>query len=186
MTESPSDAIIAEETRHLTSDTFQHWLNHDFLSPQWWFLVALFLLPWVLWWILLRKEHAREILLVGTIIAIITITLDEAGYGLSFWYYQKLLIPLFPRQTALDYSAIPVGYMLLYQYCRTWKNYMIAAVILASLAGFVLEPLFVRCEFYDLLRWKYYYSSPIYIAMAVFVKALVGWLATTESRARRK
>ncbi|MDR4886292.1 hypothetical protein RGU12_01870 [Fredinandcohnia sp. QZ13] len=46
--------------------------------------------------------------------------LELVGAQYSFWDYPIAFLPIIPRAFPFDFSIVPVAYMLLYQYFRTW------------------------------------------------------------------
>jgi hypothetical protein len=72
--------------------------------------------------------------------------------------------------------------MLLYQQLPQWKTYMIVLTLLAAFGSFVVEPLFTWMKIYDLNTWEYIYSSPIYIAMGIFVKVVAHQLLSIQEQ----
>ncbi len=157
----------------LSSDRLDEWLRGEVFTLKWWVLLAMFLLMAVLWWKLANKKRLAELALYTAFIIIFIIVLDELGEELSLWYYTVDLIPWFPPITAVDITCMPLVYMLIYQYCKTWKSFLIATVIMSAVFCFVLEPLFVWVDVYRMLTWKSYYGLPLYVAIAVASKFAV-------------
>lgn len=128
---------------------------------------------WTVWTLLVDKKRIRTILLVGLITSLLAIMMDDIGISLSLWAYPYQIVYFMNRLKTVDVSIIPVFYMLLYQYFRTWKSFMIALVLLCLFAVFVAEPIFGKLGMYERIQWEYWYSGPIYLLMGVFVKGLV-------------
>ncbi|WP_305777687.1 CBO0543 family protein [Priestia flexa] len=102
-----------------------------------WFLVV----PWIIIWSkLVKRDIILEILLFGTIIIITTTLLDVVGLQYRFWDYPIAFLPIIPRAFPFDFSMVPVAYMLLYQYFRTWKFFIIAQITMALTYAFIGEP----------------------------------------------
>lgn len=171
----PSVEQIAEMTRLLTEATINNWLNQDLGSWRWWILVIVLIVPWLIWYKLAEKGKLAELVLVGLIVMVITITLNDLGFSLCFWSYPVKLVPVFPRLTSVDYTVMPVTYMLIYQYFPTWESSFRALVVVAAIYSFVLEPALVYFGFYVIIKWFYWRSFPIYIVMGLLSR----WLAST-------
>ncbi|RYD03459.1 hypothetical protein N752_19970 [Desulforamulus aquiferis] len=88
----------------------------------------------------------------------------------DLWDYKYQLVPLFDIFITYDMSIMPVIYMAIYQKFDKWKSFIIANTIVAAIFAFISEPLLVWLDFYLLLKWKYIYSFPIYIAIAIVLK----------------
>ena len=169
----PTDAEIAEMVRLLSKARLDNWLGQDLGSWRWWILLIVLILPWLIWYHYADKKKLHELMLFGTLMTIVSITLDELGFVLSFWTYPVDVIPMFPRLTSADYTAIPVIHMLIYQYFPTQKSFFWAIIAKATVFSFIVEPLVVQLGFYQLLDWNYSYSFPIYIIMGLSLRWVV-------------
>lgn len=169
----PSFEEIRELHQKLAEMRYDYWLNHDLFSLQWWLLLTVFIVPWIIWWKLVDKERIFQILLFGTLLMILVITLDDIGIELNLWSYPYKLFFAISRLSAIDQGILIVAHMFLYQYFVRWKSFLIANVIMALFFSFILEPLTVKMRIYDLENWRYIYSLPIYILKAMLVKWIV-------------
>nr|WP_154319612.1 CBO0543 family protein [Metabacillus idriensis] len=149
------------------------WLKNEFLTWEWWILVGFLVVPWVIWAKLVKRDMILEILLFGTIIIITTTLLDIVGLQYRFWDYPISFLPIIPRAFPFDFSLVPVAYMLLYQYFRSWKYFVIAQIIMALSFAFIGEPF---CEWVKLvyyIEWRYSYSFIYYILVGIGTRALI-------------
>lgn len=146
----------------LTLARIDEWFNGQLFNFNWWILLALFFINMFLWWKLADKRRMSELVLYTALVIIWVIVLDEIGEELSLWYYTADIIPLFPPITAIDVSCLPFLYMLIYQYAKTWKIFLIASVVMSVVFCFVFEPIFVWSGVYKMLAWKSWYGLPIY------------------------
>jgi hypothetical protein len=170
---SPSDEQIAYVLKHIGYARIDNWLDTDFNTFTWWLQIALAAIALVIWWKLVDKKRLLELAFYGYTVQTISIWFDEVGYELGLWYYPVDLLPLFPPSTAIDYVLLPVIYALIYQYCRSWKVFISATILMGGIFSFVLEPLLSKFGFYVVVKWNSYYSFPIYIAIALVMKAII-------------
>ncbi|MDR3561179.1 MAG: hypothetical protein P4N41_24525 [Negativicutes bacterium] len=170
---SPSDEQLANAIKGVSYTRIDNWLDTDFATAAWWGEIAITILTLFLWWKLVDKKRLIDITLYGFLVMATSLTLDQIGYELGFWYYPVDLIPLFPPATAVDFIALPVIYSLIFQYCRHWKPFLAATLLMSTVFCFFLEPLMVKMGYYVLIKWRYYYGFPIYTVMAVVFKALL-------------
>lgn len=168
---APSDAQIAELTRQLTQARAENWYATDLYTWQWFFLLALLILPWVAFHYLADRPKLPRLLLFGFILMLITMGLDLLGYELGYWYYPYKIAPFGTFVAFVDHAPLPVAFMLLYQYFPRWRPFAAVVVVTAAAFSFVLEPLFEYMNIYQPLQWKYYYGFPIYI----FLPLLSRW-----------
>ncbi|WP_088104875.1 CBO0543 family protein [Halalkalibacter urbisdiaboli] len=151
----------------------QGWLMYEVFTWSWWVLLAFLIIPWIIWGKLVDKTRMLEVLLLGTIVVIITLFLDALGNEIGFWGYPTQLIPLTPEAIEFDMSIIPVGFMLIFQYYRTWASYAIALLVMSAIFAFIGEPLTHLIEAVLYLKWTYFYSFVYYIILGIVTKAIV-------------
>jgi hypothetical protein len=181
-----------ERTRELIAalveTNMERFIDYGFLSPQWWLLLAFLVIPWLIWAKVVDKQRILEILVVGLFVALVTKLLDLVGYNLNFWDYPIQIIPFVPEAFSFDLSMIPVAFMLLYQYFKTWKSYFIGLVCMSVAYAFIGEPFCNWILLVVYIKWKYTYSAVYYIVIGIIVRALVeifkGW--TTRYSTNRK
>ena len=164
---------IREAQVKLHQLTHKNWYNHDFLTLDWWLLIIVMILPWIIWWKLVDKDSLIEITLYGLFIALFSGILDTIGFSLGLWSYPNKVIPINPPLFPADFTLLPVTYMLLYQYFTSWKPFIIASTIVFGVYTFAGEPFLEWLGVYTTYSWQYVYSFPIYVAMSVFFRWLV-------------
>lgn len=154
--------------------TIDHWFQYDLFSWRWWLLSGGIVLSLVIFLKLLDQSRKKEILLFGFLVALIVTFLDLLGWNLHLWTYPFKLLPMCTPLLPVDYVTIPIFYMLIYQWFRSWRPFFWASTVLAILMAYVLEPLSIWLEFYKPIAWKHIYSFPIYILIAVVGKWATG------------
>ena len=107
--------------------------------------------------------------------------LDELGAQLNLWEYPIDIEPLFPRMIPINLTVFPVIYMFIYQYFSEWKSFLMANAVLAAVLSFIAENIFEWLGMYELFKWENYYSFPVYIILAVFLKWLMKLILTKQS-----
>ncbi|MBS4214753.1 MULTISPECIES: CBO0543 family protein [Neobacillus] len=157
----------------LTEMKNEYWFHHDLFSFQWWLLLIIFILPWIIWWRYVDKSRLKEILLFGSLLMLLVGLLDDIGVTTHLWSYPYKLVQVLPRLVPIDYGILIVAHMTVYQFYKKWKSFIIVNLVMATIFTFIFEPLSVWLNIYKLDNWKYIYSLPIYVAKAVFIKWLV-------------
>jgi hypothetical protein len=143
------------------------WLVDIFGTWQWWLLMAILILPWVLWWKLVDRKRFTEICLFGMFVLATASWMDELGTDLLLWYYPYKIIPWYPQLVPTNYTVLPITYMLIYQYTPKWSSYVIAMSVMAALYSWGAEPALEFMGIYRLVDWKFSYSFPLYLLIAV-------------------
>ncbi|WP_158386131.1 CBO0543 family protein [Clostridium aceticum] len=165
------------EAKRLYRDrSLSHWYTSEFGTWQWFLHLAVFIFLLYIWWKMIDKKRIYELLSYGFLVSTISIVLDVIGTELVLWTYPIRLLPTIPRLFSIDLTVMPVVYTIFYQKYPEWKQYIIVATIVALLYAFVAEPMLVWIGIYKLFHWRYIYSFPIYIAIAVFCKWIIMWL----------
>lgn len=156
----------------LHDNTVKYWLKNDFLSMSWWLLVIACFVFIIGWWIIVDKSRLMEISVYGLLIGFAAGILDTVGFSLGLWGYPTKLVPVNPPLFPVDFIYLPVLYMLILQFFRKWKVFIIANVVAAFLYAWIGEPIYRGLDIYIIYNWKMSYSIPIYIAMSLFFRWL--------------
>ena len=169
----PSFEELRQIEYRLNEMKHAYWLHHDLFTFQWWLLLIIFIVPWIIWWRYVDKQRLGEILLFGGLLMILVGLLDDIGVNARLWSYPYQLVQIIPRLLPIDYGILIVAHMTVYQYFSKWRSFIIVNIIMATVFTFIFEPLSVWLNIYHLENWRYIYSFPLYIAKVLFVKGLV-------------
>lgn len=164
----------------------EHWLQNNLYSWQWYFLLAMLVIPWIVWWKLVDKKRLVPIIAIGLMVLSTANWMDQVGVEFGWWTYPYKTIPIFPQMIPVNYSMLPVGYMLLYQWYTPWRSYMVAATVLSAIMSWVAEPVIVWMGIYHLQSWHYSFSFPIYIVIAYTHKRIVDAAIEISNNQRKK
>ncbi len=161
---------IQETHKQLTDMRLEYWIKYELFEPQWWFLLLLLVVPWLVWYKLVDKGRIKDILLYGVFVALVATYLDAIGNELVLWSYPHSLMPLMPKLFPVDLSLLPVIFMLIYQYFPQWKPFIIVSILTSLFSAVVAEPMFVYLGIYEMYKWEYWYSFVIYIVLSFSFK----------------
>ncbi|KPU43525.1 hypothetical protein OXPF_29660 [Oxobacter pfennigii] len=174
MTEAEkAQEMILKMQVQLRDASMEYWLNHVFNTWQWWLNIATLILPLILWWILADKKRLLEIIVFGFLASSFAVFFDTLGETSVLWEYPYLIIPMDYILIDTDYSVLPVAYMLAYQRFPKWKGFIIINIVISALFSFVAEPILLWMGFYETHGWKFIYSFPIYVLIAIISKGLI-------------
>lgn len=174
----PGSDILADTNRiielqqEITSLRISDWFEKVF-SFQWFFMVFLLVVPWIIWWKFVNRKHIAEIFSFGLLITATSSFFNGIGLHIPLWTYPYKLLPYTGSMYMPSYSVLPVAFMLLYQYFRTWKSFAAANVIMAAIFAFILQPFLKLLGMYNLINWSYVYSFLIYIVMGLGLRLLL-------------
>lgn len=149
-----------------------YWSHEVLFSFQWWVLLIVTIGLITAWIILLDRKRLFEIVTYGFMVAMVANTGDSFGLSFSLWGYPYSLFHT-PEIIEIHDIMMPIIYMIIYQYCRTWKSFLIANAINSFAFALILEPLLVWLGIYELYQWSYVYSIIPYFIIAAGLKWLV-------------
>lgn len=173
MQKIPTPIEIQQHTIELNKMMMDYWIHNFVFSLKWWILLALTIVPWFFWWKIVDKSRILEILLYGFFIISISTFLDVMGWNFSMWVYHDTILPLCTPLVPIDYTLLPILYMLVYQYFSSWKSFSIVLLIMSFIFAFVWEPLAEMLNLYKPLKWNHIYSFFGFFLMGVFSRGLV-------------
>lgn len=173
----PEYAEILALKGYLNALQYQHWLHYELYTWQWWALVAVLIIPWIIWWRLADKSRVGIILAYGLYTMLVVTAMDATGSALLLWIYPVKLLPVVPDTVGVDWGLLTVAHMLIYQYFPRWRPFIIAQTIMAGLFAFVGEPFAEWIGIYQPLSWYHYWSVPLYIVISMVGKLVIDSLA---------
>lgn len=177
---NPTLNEIEQLYQHVNDMMIEEWQRNFLFTWKWWLLLILTIVPWMIWWKFIDKKRITEILLFGVLIIITSTFLDIIGWSFSLWFYPNILLPICTPLVPINYTLLPIGYMVIYQNYRKWKTFVIAIILLSAFYSFVLEPASEWLNFYKQLNWKHIYSFPGYIFIGIVFKWLVEKIVRTQ------
>ncbi|MDT8903610.1 CBO0543 family protein [Anaeroselena agilis] len=165
---------------------YEYWRQYTYNAPVWWLLILTLILPWIIWWRFVDKARLSLCLSLGLLTLIVCTGLDAVGVAHGRWVYPHKLLGTFPHLVPVNFSLLPVSYMLIYQFFPSWKKYLRASFAMGLLFAFVGEPVLIFLGVYLPLQWYHHYSFPLYIAIAVAVKAAGDGMRGLQERHGKK
>lgn len=170
-----SNIDLLKAREYLWDIQWKNWLQEDIHEWTWWLNLALVILPIIVWWKLVDRKRISEIIIFGLHISIISVFLDVAGSSMVLWYYPDKLIPMLPVLVPFDLIIIPIAFMLLFQYKKSWVSFFIGAMVISAIFTFVAEPILIFLKIYQPIKWQSYLSFIIYTFIACISKLFTGF-----------
>ncbi|ADU29655.1 CBO0543 family protein [Evansella cellulosilytica] len=115
----------------LVSMRLEYWLEHNVFTFQWWLLLTILVVPWLVWWLFVDKKNISRILLFGCLLMILVLIMDDLGVELQLWSYRYQLVSILPRLISIDQGIIIIFHMAIYQFFPKWKSFLIANIVMA-------------------------------------------------------
>jgi len=170
---SLQELLDAEAKYHRVLRTY--WHENNFLTYKWWFLVALSIVPAIVWWVQVDKTKLIENTAFGLFYGVTAIFLDSIGSNAMVWTYPVRLTPnLNPQLYPYDVGVVIIPFMMVYQkFSMAFKKFFIATGVLSLFLAFVAEPFMVYMGIYKEITWKHIYSFPIYWLIGLMCWAII-------------
>jgi hypothetical protein len=163
---------LVEQICHSHMDFLELWNTGMYLTWRWWVMLAMTVLPWIVWLFIRKKESTHRLLYAGLFVAFVALFLDMLGVILDIWVYPVLLFPILPECTPYNFTVLPVVTMLFLQYFPKTNRY-VKALVYAALGAFVFQPLMQWAGLYQNDEWRDWYSFPILFLLYL----AANWLA---------
>lgn len=177
ITTPPPDVEIQ---RQLTNLRIKEWMLNDFLTLKWCLLIIMILGVPLLWWRMVNKTTAKRTCLYAGVAATMAMGVFEWGTELTLWEYPISVIPIFPPLSSLNLISLPLVYSLAYQHYIKWQTFTTATAIITAVVCFLLQPALVWAGYFELLHWRYYYSFPLYLLVALSAKVATDLIYKAE------
>lgn len=139
--------------------------EHFLFTWQWWLGLALFIVPWIIWFIFRDKDSTGRLLLGGLLAIILSLTIDLAALSLGLWSYPMIIIPLSPFVfLPYHFSLTPVAIMFALQ-IKPKMNSLIKGIIFSAIAAFGGMKFFDAIDFYNPKNWSTFYDFIIFLSL---------------------
>ncbi|MBC9786140.1 hypothetical protein H1S01_16865 [Heliobacterium chlorum] len=158
--------IIQQTRETLGQLVVIRYLSDELFSFNWWFLLAILIGTYVVWWKLIDKNRLMELLLFGSFIAVSVTFVEGFGTTIGLWGYKYKLVPVVPSLFPFDYTLIPILHLLTYQHTTSWKSYFITSTIVSAVYSFAFSPLLVWMGIMHIEHWRHYYHFIILLTIS--------------------
>jgi len=153
--------------------TYNQWQTQTLFSIKWWGLNALIAISYAIWWVIVDKRRLSQILLFGSFVAVGRIVMDIIGTNAVLWSYAIRPTPFFPSPFENDFTLIPLALMVVYQYCHSWKKFLVYTGVVTGIISFVLFPILITLGIVKLYHWNLFYSFVLIFGLASFSRWVV-------------
>ncbi|MBS8265399.1 hypothetical protein DYI25_13305 [Mesobacillus boroniphilus] len=130
---------ISEKNDDLSQLISSYWNQYsDMGNWQFWLVLAFLLLPLILLYFLIDRKRIFEIFFFGYTVHILWTYIDQVLANYNYFIHTYFLSPWFPPALSMTASALPVGFLLVYQYCTNHnKNFYFYSLLLSAVFAFV-------------------------------------------------
>ncbi|MFZ4453881.1 hypothetical protein [Salibacterium aidingense] len=133
---------IQEKREELNSLISSYWSGYSNLGTwEFWLVLSLLVLPLFLLYFIDRKR-IFELFCFGYTVHLLWTYIDLILENQNYLIHTRFLTPLLPFALTVTTSLLPVGFLLLYQYCTNHKkNFYVYTVILSAIFVYVFMSL---------------------------------------------
>jgi hypothetical protein len=129
---------IHEKQSELDKLLHDYWNQYSsFTDWQYWVFLGMFILPLIILYFTVDRKRIFELLFFGFVVHLLWAYTDIYLGRHNFMVHKYLLVPDMPFSVSVVASALPVSFILIYQYCTNHnKNYPLFMVIMSLLWSF--------------------------------------------------
>ena len=126
---------IYEQKNELNALLSSFWNQYsNFETWQFWVLLATIILPLILLYFTVDRKRIFELFFYGYTVHIFWTYIDIVLERYNLFNHTYLLLPAFPFAVNITTSLLPVGFLLVYQYCTNHqKNFYLYTLILSAI-----------------------------------------------------
>ncbi|MZP28296.1 hypothetical protein GTO91_00975 [Heliobacterium undosum] len=150
--------LIQQTREGLSALVLSRYLSTELFTFNWWFLLAILIGTYALWWKIIEKKRLLELLLFGSFIAVSVGFVEGIGTTSGIWGYKYKLVPIVPSLFPFDYTLVPIIYMTIYQYTTSWRTYFTTTSVASALYAFGFNPLLVSMDILHIEHWNHIYN----------------------------
>jgi len=99
--------------------------------------------------------------------------MDILGTNVGLWSYDIRETPLYPSVFLHDFTLTPLALMVVYQYCHSWKKFLVWSGVTTGIISFVFFPILIKLGFLKLYHWNLLYSFGMIFGLALFARWVV-------------
>lgn len=140
----------------------------DVGTPTYWGVIAVIVVAYTGWYRLTDKRRLADLLLFGSLLAVMRMITDVAGVSSGFWYYKVRILPMAPSIFLYNLTIIPLTFMLVQQYSSNWKQFFVWTGAACTFVCFGILQTLVRIDLLVLMHWNY-----VYAFIVMYIEAIV-------------
>jgi len=146
--------------------TYTQWKTHTLFSIPWWSTLALIAISYAIWWVIVDKQRLPQILLFGSFVAVQRVVMDIIGTNAALWSYDIPPLPFSPGPFQNDLTIIALALMVVFQYCHSWKKFLLWTGVVTGFISFVFFPILIMFGFLKLYHWNLLFSFVMIFGIA--------------------
>ncbi|WP_026559229.1 hypothetical protein [Bacillus sp. J37] len=170
---------IEENNQQLISLFSSFWNEYSgFGTWQFWIIGSLMIIPLLLLYFTVDRERLFEVFFFGYTVHVLWTYIDIMISRNGLFVHKFFLTPLLPNALNMTASALPVGFLLVYQYCTNHKkSFILYSIVLSAIFAFCFATLEAQIGFIEFNNgmnqlFLFFIDFGIAITAYVFTKIL--------------
>ncbi len=175
--------MLYEKEREIARLSLERWLKDEIFSLGWFIEIGILIVVYVIWLKLLDKRRSTELLLIGSLTAVVkSINAMMLGGGLGLFDYSIRLTPVLSNVFVTSVTISPVIVMLSEQYSSSWGGFMLRSAIGFAILNFAIFPLYVRLGALNFYNWNVFYHFLVLFGYSLIVRLAFLWIEGIKKR----
>lgn len=180
--------MLYDKARELADESLKRWLSEELFSAGWFAIAGVLAAAYIVWFILLDKRRAVQLLLLGSLAAVAYTYLSMVisdHFGLV--EYKVRLTPTVLPLLISSVTLTPITLMFAQQYSSSWKGYLLWSAAGIAFLCFVLFPIYTRVGILQWHRgWNYLYHFLVMNVVSIGTRLVFLWIVGTQKRHMRE
>jgi hypothetical protein len=181
----PTYEQIHELEKQLWGKIYTRWVNVELFSIPWLFQMGLTIAAYVIWIKILDKKRLKELLLIGSFVAVAFGFYDVMATTIRLWGYRVRVLPGVPSMFANDYTLAPIMVMIAAQFGATWKKYSFWAIGMSAIYAFIIIPVSTWVGVLEFHMWNHFYTFLLILFTAMVVRCIYLWVDRIEESSKK-
>lgn len=143
-----------KKSEELNSSLLSYWYKFSYLDTwQFWAVVGLLIIPLIILYFYVDRTRIFEILFFGFSIHLLWTYIDIVLGATTLFVHLYFIIPILPFALSINSSVLPIGFILMYQYClNNNKNFYLYTVLVSGVFSFGFASIEMLMGFIDFNR----------------------------------
>jgi len=175
--------LVYELARKLADQSYQKWISDELFSSNWFLLIFVNAIFYIIWLKSLDKNRTDHILLIGSLSAVNFLIGDIVLFGFfGLAEYKVNITPFEPAIFIVSVTLAPIIIMLVEQYMSSWKGYLLWLSIGMAFLAFVLLPIYSLVGILQFHNWNYLYHFLYMLTSGLIIRVVFLWIIGTKQR----
>lgn len=155
----------------------------ELATVTYWGVIAFILVYYAIWWKLTDKRRISDLLLFGSLLAVIRFIIDTLGVTAGLWLYKIHILPTSQSVFLHVLTITPLTYMLAQQYSPNWKQFFVWGAVAGAWVSFVILPTLSVLDIYQPMKWNFVYGFFVSYGAAIFARGAFHLIKQVQHKA---